>query len=234
MQLETDRLTIRSFRENDAYDAWQNSSKPNVAHFMSDMVMHSEEEALGWIRWINSQCDTEKSFQVLAIELRKEKKCIGLIGVAPKRELDGEVEILFEIADEYTRKGYATEAGNAMIDWYFSHTTYDHLAAIVKPNNISSNQVIKKLGFIFIDQRQSYYDGQEVLFNYYRKDKPPFSPLEPMADFFDKRADGYDDHMMNDLDLSEFYKSIDKCFSAEPGAIICLTLAAAMVSSCQS
>ena len=36
--------------------------------------------------------------------------------------------------------------------------------------------------------------------------------LEGMADFFDIRADIYDSHMLDDLNLAEFYEAIAKCF----------------------
>ena len=39
--------------------------------------------------------------------------------------------------------------------------------------------------------------------------------LEKMDAFFDKRADTYDDHMMNDLQLEEFYATVDECFVGE-------------------
>jgi len=121
IKIETERLILRPFTEDDAAAASHNSSQPIVAHFMSDMVMKTKEAALGWIRWINNEkFDVTIPCIVLAVELKPTCKCIGLIGVAPKRELNNKIEILFEIADEYQNKGYATEAGKAIIWWHLS------------------------------------------------------------------------------------------------------------------
>lgn len=38
--------------------------------------------------------------------------------------------------------------------------------------------------------------------------------LEKMDEFFNKRADTYDDHMITALDLTQFYKSITCCFTS--------------------
>jgi tRNA (cmo5U34)-methyltransferase len=40
------------------------------------------------------------------------------------------------------------------------------------------------------------------------------SQLEKMGDFFDKRADTYDSHMLDDMKLEEFYQEITKQFEA--------------------
>jgi len=39
----------------------------------------------------------------------------------------------------------------------------------------------------------------------------PDRKIETMSDFFDNRADTYDDHMINELDLNMFYNEIAEC-----------------------
>lgn len=169
MRIETKRLTLRRFTEDDAAAASYNSSQPIVAHFMSDMVMKTEEVSLGWIRWLNGdKFDATVPCVVLAIELKSTHICIGLIGVAPKREINNEIEILFEIADEYQNNGYATEAGKAIIWWAFEQAQQDVLSAIVKPENKASRRVIEKLGFVYCDTRTLSYDGADCAFDYFR------------------------------------------------------------------
>lgn len=168
LEINTQRLTLRSFNINDATVVAYNSQRPSVAYAMSDMILPDENSARQWIEWINSKCNISEPFQVLAVEKNEEKQCIGLIGIAPKRELNNEVEILFAIADEYQNKGYATEAGKAIIDWAFQNCVLDYLVAIVKLDNIASQRVIEKLGFKHIEQRIIPYDGKPTPFNYYR------------------------------------------------------------------
>ena len=48
--------------------------------------------------------------------------------------------------------------------------------------------------------------------------------LEPMKSFFDIRADIYDEHMMVDLDLSEFYTAVNECFRPQDSSFRLLDL----------
>lgn len=49
IHIEINRLILRQFIESDAPAACYNSKQPTVAHFMSDMILETEEEALNWI-----------------------------------------------------------------------------------------------------------------------------------------------------------------------------------------
>ena len=111
--IETARLILRSFVEADAEALSYLSTRPVVAHFMSDMVFPTEDAARGWIGWALPRMNMNDPCMVFAVQLKDEGKLIGYMGVAPKAELDGEIEILYAISDEYQGKGYATEAGKA-------------------------------------------------------------------------------------------------------------------------
>lgn len=168
ISIETDNLIIRPFLPSDAKDAVYYSQQPNVAYWMSDLVMHDDTEALDWIQWINKRFDIIEPFIMLAIEHKDEHKCIGFVGVHAKAEIDNEVEILYGISDSYQGNGYATEAAKALIQWVFENTELKYLTAIIKPENISSETVIKKLGFNYSDNRVVLYDGQMCKFDYYK------------------------------------------------------------------
>lgn len=171
LKIETGSLIIRPFKVSDAKDASYYSRQPIVAHWLSDMVMKDEEEAVNWIKWVNGNLSIESTEIVLAIELKNEGKVIGVVGVHPKDTLDNEVEILYGVSDEYQRKGYCMEAASSLIQWVFENTATTRLSAIVKPENIASEKVIKKLGFIYKDTRMLEYDGRICKFNYYNKEK---------------------------------------------------------------
>ena len=170
--IKTNRLTLRKFTKDDAKIVSYNSQRPSVAHFMSDMILEDEKSAVEWIEWINGRFNTSESFLAFAIERNEDKICIGFIAIAPKAELNNEIEIVFLIADEYQNKGYASEAGKAIISWAFENCTLDYLVAIVKTDNVASQRVIEKIGYIRIDEREIEYDGDLVVFQYYRLYRP--------------------------------------------------------------
>jgi len=215
--IETQRLILRSFAETDAQAACHNSKQPVVAHFMSDMVLQTEDEARKWIAWLETKCNMQQPCQVLAIERKSDHALLGLMGVAPKKEIAGEIEILFSVADGFQNNGYATEAGKAIIWWTFEKAGRDMLSAIVKPENKASRRVIEKLGFIYCDTRTLPYDGSECAFDYFRLYHTDYLPgpewdaeslyaPEQMPRFFDKRVKGYNEHMLSDGGIEDYQK----------------------------
>jgi len=168
LRIETARLILRPFVASDAAAASYNSRQPIVAHFMSDMVLNSEESAQKWIAWIADMCSDSEPCQVLAIERKEDERVIGIIGVVPQKKIGGEVEILFGVADAYQNNGYATEAGKAIIWWAFEKAGLDVLSAIVKPENKASRRVIEKLGFVYVNTQTLPYDGADCVFDYFR------------------------------------------------------------------
>jgi len=171
--IEAPRLILRPFRRQDAAAASYNSTRPVVARFMSDMALKTRKDARRWIRWINrDKFDVNVPCVVLAVTRKSDRKCIGLIGVAPKRELGNEIEILFSVADQHQNQGYITEAGRALIAWAFEHTKVPCFVAIVKRDNPASSRVIEKLGFTHAGERHIEYDGAMTDFHYYQLERP--------------------------------------------------------------
>ena len=174
--IETSRLLIRPYRQEDAKDVAFYSQQPVMAHWMSDMVLRSELEALSWINWINSRLNMSEPFIILAIEHKTDKKCIGIVGVHPKEELDNEIEIIYGVSDEFQGRGYATEASGGLIKWIFNNIELYSLSGIVKPENFASGAVIRKLGFDFIESMTLPYDGAPCKFDYYVLESSPEGP----------------------------------------------------------
>lgn len=168
MELITERLLLRSFVKTDARSVAYNSRSPEVAKEMPDMVLKDEAAGLEWINWINGLANDGEPWQVLAIVRKNDLVCIGIVGVIPQKKIDGEIEILYSIADEYQKNGYATEAAGALVNWFFETRTHWYICAIVKTNNIASQKVIEKLGFEFIRNREISYDNVPTMFKYYR------------------------------------------------------------------
>jgi len=166
--LETERLLLRPFKKSEAALVVSNSRQPSVAIAMSDMVLADEKAGLDWIRMIRRSADLKRPCQILAVELKEEKKCVGIIGVIPQSKIQGEMEILFSIADPYQNRGFATEACEKIIEWFFSLGKHTYLCAIVKTDNTSSQRVIEKCGFDFVETREIMYDGEPTMFKYYR------------------------------------------------------------------
>jgi len=212
--IETARLRLRSPEERDAEQLGQNSRQPVNAHFLSDMVFETTERARGWVAWQRSKSNEREPRVVRAIERKSDRRVVGLVGVVPKRELGDEIELFYAVADDAQNNGYATEACRAMIWWAFERAGVDVLSGLVKPENKASRRVLEKLGFVYCDTRALAYDGGTCAFDYFRlyhldtlpspewDEKTLYTP-EPMGQFFDARAGGYNAHMLADKNSYE-------------------------------
>lgn len=66
-------------------------------------------------------------------------------------------------------KGYATEAGRAMLNYGFSILQLPVIYAVVKPENYASIRVTQKLGIDSVGLTNKYYNTELLLF---QKDAP--------------------------------------------------------------
>ena len=58
----------------------------------------------------------------------------------------GEVEVGFRLKKKFWNQGYSTEAGKALMQHGFETVGLERIIAIVRPDNLASQAVIKKLG----------------------------------------------------------------------------------------
>ncbi|TKH30978.1 GNAT family N-acetyltransferase, partial [Bacillus cereus] len=72
-------------------------------------------------------------------------------------------EIMYAVSSEYHNNGYATKATKGMINYLFGKTNVDHLNAIALINNVASNKVIEKCGFIYKSQQRI----ENQIYNHY-------------------------------------------------------------------
>lgn len=90
--------------------------------------------------------DDDERWGLLAVERIEQADVIGYCGlVAPDRP-GGDPELAFELLQAVHGRGYATEAGAAIVGWAES-TGIPRLRASVWEWNIASRRVLEKLGF---------------------------------------------------------------------------------------
>ena len=87
-----------------------------------------------------------------------------------KEEVNNEIEIAYFISQEFSNKGYISEASKAMIEWAFTNLKLNYLIAIVEHDNIPSQRVVEKCGFTKLNTKMILNSGdtKEKPFYYYR------------------------------------------------------------------
>ena len=146
MTIETDRLILRPFSEDDAEDAYEYLKEPAVNCFAC-MKLHSLREAREEMK--KRAGETEYYF---AIVLKKTGKVIGEIDAypeSPNHEEGGAADTFspcWMLNGSYQGKGYAYEAAHAFIDYLFREKGARRIYAYTEDYNISCQHLCEKLG----------------------------------------------------------------------------------------
>jgi RimJ/RimL family protein N-acetyltransferase len=137
-------------------------------HEEADLEPFCEMEADVEYRWpqkVHPRSELERSFReawlpakpmgLLATVFKPDNRYIGRCGLYPNRDDDdriipGEARLAFYLARPYWRRGLATEAGHAFIEWGFKTLRLSRIEAGANASNVASNRVLQKLGFVWI------------------------------------------------------------------------------------
>ena len=150
--IETQRLILRPFTQNDAADVFEYLHEPMVRCF-EDMRINSIEEASDAV--LERAKDNE---YYLAIVLKENGKVIGEIFAHPEGDRHpGENCDTFSpcwmLNSEYHGKGYAYEAAQAYFEFLFNKKGARRLYAYTEDYNVASQKLCEKLGM----RREGFY-----------------------------------------------------------------------------
>jgi RimJ/RimL family protein N-acetyltransferase len=142
--LETERLTLRTFREADAMALFELSQDPDVVRYVGDRRVLTLQEAwravAGWIgHW------ALRGYGQWAIEERSSGRFIGRAGIINPADWPGP-EVGYLLGRPWWGRGYATEAARAAMDWGFREIGFTDLLSLIDPDNHASIAVATRLG----------------------------------------------------------------------------------------
>lgn len=145
--LKTDRIGFSKWNRNDTELAELLWGDSEVTKFIcadgrfstDDIANRLNKEILN---------DSEYQVQYWPIFELSTYELIGCCGLRPHGA--DKYEIGFHLRPMFWRQGYAIEAANAVINYAFSVINADKLFAGHNPNNIASQKVLNKLGFVYI------------------------------------------------------------------------------------
>lgn len=144
--IETERLLLRKFNENDAgamFRNWESDSK--VTEFLrwktvSDIGI-AEQILNDWIKEYRND-----DFYQWAIVLKEIGEPIGTISVVEKNDSLDIVHIGYCIGSKWWNQGITSEAFNAIIPFFFEEIGANRIESQHDPNNPNSGKVMQKCG----------------------------------------------------------------------------------------
>ena len=108
-----------------------------------------DPDALGWWVWL--------------VVLRAERVLIGSAGFKGPPGDTGRVDIGYSVLDAYQKRGYATEAVTALIEWAFQDVRVTRIIGETFPHLTPSIRVLEKCGFRFIGTGVGHEGEPEVM-----------------------------------------------------------------------
>lgn len=155
--LETERLILRTWREDDLNDFYEYASVEGVG----EMAGWPHHACLENTRAILDCFIAEKN--VFAIQLKESDKVIGSLGFH-KSWTEGKkkyahlkaVEIGYVLSEDYWGKGLMTEAVKRAIKYLFEETSSEAVTVAHFIGNYRSEGVIRKSGFKFAEESEYY------------------------------------------------------------------------------
>jgi RimJ/RimL family protein N-acetyltransferase len=156
--MNTQRLKLEPFSlEKDIPFHIELMNSENWLKYIGDRNVHSEEDFLKFYRE-RFQKITDKGYLNFVLTKKETGEKIGTCGLYKRESL------------AFADIGYVVEAIPLVIDYYFKNFAANILAAFTGKENIASQKILLKTGFVKIDERLiPPYEDTNIYFEYTRK-----------------------------------------------------------------
>lgn len=144
-RLETERLVLRGWREDDLDAFAAMMADPEVARFLTnDQRPRTRAEAWRDLALLVGHWAL-RGYGLFAVEEKISRAFVGRVG-AWQPECWVGFELGWGLAREHWGKGYALEAAQAAGGWAFETFGLEHLVSLVNVENVQSQALARRLG----------------------------------------------------------------------------------------
>ncbi|HEV2613591.1 MAG TPA: GNAT family N-acetyltransferase [Gammaproteobacteria bacterium] len=146
--IETERLILRTWKDNDADEFYRINQDPSVIEFLLGPL--TLQEVKDFIASVNQQFD-KTGYTLFAVEEKSSGKLIGFIGLSSptwESHFTPCVEIGWRLGSEFWNKGYATEGAKAVLKYGFETVGLKEIVSFTVPANVRSIRVMERIGMV--------------------------------------------------------------------------------------
>ncbi|WP_333680316.1 GNAT family N-acetyltransferase [Dyella sp.] len=163
VSIDTKRLRLRPLRQEDASAFFEVWSDPEAMRYFSFLPMQDREQAQARVA-DKLQSLNDGSSVTCVIELAESGEVLGDCALFNGIVHSQRAEIGFCLRRKFWGNGYMVEAATALIEYGFKSIGLRRIEADVDPSNLSSIQLLERLGF----KREGYLRerwivGEEVM-----------------------------------------------------------------------
>ncbi len=171
--LETDRLILREMRHDDAEQLFDMDSNPIVHKYLWMKPYTTIDEVHEYITYIRKQYENNNIGRFSTI-LKETGEIIGWTGI---KYINDHVEngntnfydYGYRLNERFWKKGFATEASVAWLDYAFNQMNIDKMNAYTHHDNGASNHILQKVGMVFMED---YLDKDGMPWKWWQIENP--------------------------------------------------------------
>ncbi|MEZ4668871.1 MAG: GNAT family N-acetyltransferase [Anaerolineae bacterium] len=163
MEIETPRLTLRSFQPDDL-DVYHEQiySDPDVMLYLPGGVPRSRERTNEVLEFTFKH-EEEHGITLWAVINKEDNRFIGQCGLVYLKN-SPDVEIAYALGKEWWGQGIATEAGAASLRYGFEVGGLPRILGLAVPANTASQRVMQKIGMQYQGETTQYYNTTLALY----------------------------------------------------------------------
>lgn len=144
-KLETPRLVLRRFRDDDLTPFVAYRNDPRVAEYQ-DWKSYDEVQGKDLIEGVKNKTPGEEGYFQFALAYKTTGELIGDL-MLKTQEDKRLADIGYTLSYAFQGQGLATEAVTATIEYAFNVLKMHRLSASVDPRNVASLKLLERLGF---------------------------------------------------------------------------------------
>ena len=145
--VETERLVLRPWRDDDLDSYARICADPDVMRFLGDGSTMSREDTWRQMATFAGHW-TLRGFGTWAVEVRESGDMVGRIGLHYPEGWPG-LEVGWTLDRSVWGRGYATEGGAASLAYAWRELGADRVISLIDPDNARSIAVAERLGEVF-------------------------------------------------------------------------------------
>ncbi|WP_404963103.1 GNAT family N-acetyltransferase [Streptomyces sp. 147326] len=162
--LETPRLILRRWREEDVAPMAAVNADPEVMRWIRDGSVRDEEQTRGGIQAWESEWES-RGFGLFAVEVRSTGELAGFTGLSVPDflpEVLPAVEVGWRLGRSHWGQGLATEAAAAAVRFGFEERGLERIVSITQVGNDASERIMTKLGMHPVRETVNPTGGRRV------------------------------------------------------------------------
>ncbi|MDP9018529.1 MAG: GNAT family N-acetyltransferase [Candidatus Eremiobacteraeota bacterium] len=153
MILQTERLLLREWRDDDLDAAHAMFGNPEVMRYIPPGVF-TRERTLRSMNLMNAAFQ-ERGYSLCAVVRKADNQLVGESGLQPLPD-HSDIEIAWMLNKPYWHQGYALEMARAVLEYGWQTAGLKRVVAVIDKENPASIRVANGLGMRFEGVRRHY------------------------------------------------------------------------------